>query len=308
MSRHVWFLLSAGVVASAAALLASAPLTGATLLADGPPDGVAADAPFFYNCTVCHNTNALDSGDGSLALSGVPVRYTPGATYPLTITVADPGQARWGFELTAHTAGTAQGSFTITDPVNTQRSNSGFGDYVKHTNAGTYRGTANGPVSWSVDWTAPAAGAGTVRFYLAAVAGDDNGSFYNDFVYTAAAASQETGASAALSLTLQPDGTMPRQGDPWAVAARTRNHGGTSQTGSLASRVKLPNNNYYPASGSLHNLIPLSLAPGQQADRTISLSIPATAPLASYTYEGYVVQTSPLVVLASDQFDFEVVP
>ena len=308
MSRHTWFLFGSSTAAAAAVLLALAPRGGASLLADGPPDGVAADAPQFFNCTACHATHAPDSGDGSLALAGAPERYLPGQTYSLTVTIADPGQARWGFQMTAQAENGAAGRFAITDPVNTQLSNPGFGSYVKHTNAGTRRGSTNGPVSWSVDWTAPAAGAGTVRFYLAGVAADNNGSFFNDYVYTMAVASQESGASADLSLTLQPNGVVPRQGDAWTVVARTRNHGSGAQTGMLAARVKLPNNNYHPASGSLHNLIPLNLPAGQQANTAVTLPIPANAPLASYTYEGYVVRTNPLVVLASDQFDFDVVP
>ncbi len=66
----------------------------------------------------------------------------------------------------------------MTDPVNTQYSGSGPG-YMKQTSVGTYRGNP-GPVSWSFDWQAPAAGTGPVRFYWTYNAANSNGSTTGD--------------------------------------------------------------------------------------------------------------------------------
>src|SRR3954453_6821290 len=53
-------------------------------------------------CTLCHTGSALNSGSGSvkIVLQGVAF-YIPGVRQRVTVQVADPGQRRWGFELTA---------------------------------------------------------------------------------------------------------------------------------------------------------------------------------------------------------------
>ncbi|TAH35571.1 MAG: hypothetical protein EYC70_13010 [Planctomycetota bacterium] len=310
MARSRLFLVLAVGLALAAALLAAPTAFAARPLASGPPDGMAADAPYFFNCTACHDQYALNSGDGSLQIEGVPLRYTPGAAYSLTVRLQDAGQQRWGFELAAvadksHNPGT----FTITDPLHTQLSNSGFGDYVKHTEAGTYAGTAGGPVSWSFEWTAPPAGAGTVRFYAAGNAADGNTSFFGDYVYSAAVAAQEdTVAAPDLSLTLQPESTSVQRATSWRVAARARNHGASPQPAYLVSRVRLSGGGYYPSSGSLLPPVPMDTTPGDQVDRSLPHAIPSGAPLLDATYEAYLVTLSPLTILASDDFRFSIVP
>jgi hypothetical protein len=151
---------------------------------EGPPDGVAGDPPLFFNCTLCHDSFAVNSGNGSLELLGLPLDYTPGAQYDLTVRLADPGQVEWGFEITAlDAAGAAAGSFTITDALQTQLSdNPGTNpDYVKHTLDGVHEGTPNGPVTWGFRWTAPLSGA--VTFYLAGNAADGSGDPSGDYIY-----------------------------------------------------------------------------------------------------------------------------
>lgn len=142
----------------------------------GPPDG-RTGAPGEGNCTACHS-GTLNSGDGQLAIDG-PTQFTAGETYTLTVSLQDPGQQRWGFELTQ----LGEGSLTSTDG-NTQVSSSGGNDYAKHTSVGTHNGTPDGPVSWTFDWTAPAEAPETVTFYAAGNAANGNGSTSGDFIYT----------------------------------------------------------------------------------------------------------------------------
>ena len=149
----------------------------------GPPDGFAGEPPQFVSCTACHGSNV---GDGSLALLGVPVGgYNPGATYTLTVRLADPGQLRWGFELVALTnaALTQAGTITVTDDVHTQLSDypDPDPDYLKHTSDGTYPGTP-GPTGWSFDWQAPTTGE-SITFYVAGNAANNNNSPFGDFIY-----------------------------------------------------------------------------------------------------------------------------
>jgi hypothetical protein len=145
----------------------------------GPPDG-RTGAPGQLTCwDGCHNTFPLNSGDGSLSISG-PDFFSAGQTYTLTLEISDPGQARWGFEFSPLNIG----AIAITDLTNTQFSSSGGNMYVKHTSTGTHAGTPNGPVSWSFDWTAPAEPPSTVTFYAAGNAANNNGLNTGDYIYT----------------------------------------------------------------------------------------------------------------------------
>lgn len=118
-----------------------------------PPMGYAGDPPNFNSCVNCHDSYPLNSGDGSMEISGLPVAgYESGATYPLTITLTDSGQSRWGFELTAiHPSGNhynQAGEILVTDPTHTDL---GIGtgtdpDYLRQTSTGSYNGTP-GPIS-----------------------------------------------------------------------------------------------------------------------------------------------------------------
>jgi len=148
----------------------------------GPPDGFAGEPPNSNSCRACHGSAV---GDGSIALDGTPVGgYNPGATYTLTVRLADPGQSRWGFELVALTNALEQaGTITVTDIVHTQLSDyqDPDPDFLKHTSEGTYPGTP-GPTGWSFDWKAPASGE-PVTIYVAGNAANNNGSPTGDYIY-----------------------------------------------------------------------------------------------------------------------------
>jgi hypothetical protein len=131
-------------------VIASAVLlpTFAMASSGGPPNGHTG-APGENNCTACHTSNPLNSGNGNFNIDG-PLVWVPGETYPVTVTLADPGQLRWGFEATQ----LGQGLFSESS-ANLQISSGGGNQYIKHTSAGTHANTPDGPVSWTFDWTAP---------------------------------------------------------------------------------------------------------------------------------------------------------
>jgi hypothetical protein len=141
-------------------------------------------APGENLCSGCHNTYPENSGDGSLSISGFPTSYDPLTTYALTVTLSDPGQSRWGFEVAVKDSNNAQaGTLTVTDATNTISGLSSGVTYLKQTSTGTYAGTANGPVSWNLSWTAPAAGRGKVYFYVSGIASDNSSDDAGDYGY-----------------------------------------------------------------------------------------------------------------------------
>src|SRR3989304_2609795 len=76
----------------------------ALAFSSGPPNGVTG-APGEGNCTNCHNSFPVNSGNGNLTIAG-PTSFDPGQTYAVTVTISDPEQQRWGFEITPLTFGT----------------------------------------------------------------------------------------------------------------------------------------------------------------------------------------------------------
>ncbi|HET9253385.1 MAG TPA: choice-of-anchor V domain-containing protein [Candidatus Eisenbacteria bacterium] len=158
-----------------------------------PPTGHTG-APGEGVCSTCHTGGG--SFDGSLTIDA-PDEYQPGMGYTVTVTLQDPGQSRWGFELVPLRRDGADlvmaGSLTNLSPHTLIQEIFDGKQYISHTSNvldqgepdGTYAGTADGPVSWSFTWTAPPAGSDTVWFYAAGNAANNNEqNGAGDFVYT----------------------------------------------------------------------------------------------------------------------------
>lgn len=167
----------------------------AAAYSDSPPTR-RTGAPGENNCSACHN-GGLNDGQGAFSIVNVPASYVPGSTYTISVTLARAGQTRWGFELTCLTAASAAaGTITSTSTLTSTALSSGK-TYISQTagtapNDGTFAGTANGPVTWSFQWTAPVAGTGSVTFYAAGVAADNSGDAdAGDYVYTTSTPSSE---------------------------------------------------------------------------------------------------------------------
>jgi len=138
-------------------------------------------------CTQCHSGSA--QAQGGLISTTIPFTgYEAGQTYTVTVTANMSGISKYGFELTAESAGgIKQGTFVVTDPARTKKVNGGTA--VTHTSGGTV--ASGNAISWSVDWTAPAAGAGQITFYTALNATNSNGSTSGDQIYTGSRAVSE---------------------------------------------------------------------------------------------------------------------
>lgn len=149
----------------------------------GPPDGTAGDPPGNNNCSQCHNQFGVNSGDGSFMIEVLNSEvWTPGETYEIQVTLSDPDQSRWGFELTVLDDNNAYtGTIQVSDADNTQTSGTSP-TYIKQTSTGTYSGESS--AQWTFDWIAPEDGTGSVTFYAAGNAADNNGSTSGDYIYT----------------------------------------------------------------------------------------------------------------------------
>jgi hypothetical protein len=160
----------------------------------GPPAGVTGgfNEP---NCTDCHGSFGVNSGPGNVTVN-VPANYTSGGTYPITVTVSQTNQMRWGFEASARTAGGDQAG-TLTpglDNFTQLLPGGGSVQYISHTSTGTRPGTT-GPTTFQFQWTAPNVSAGPVTFSVAGNAANGDFSSFGDYIYTRSAISQPQAAA-----------------------------------------------------------------------------------------------------------------
>ena len=173
----VLHLAAAGASAALFATVALPPL--ALAFSDGPPIGRAGE-PGGSNCTVNCHSGVLNSGPGVLEILA-PSDYQPGQTHDLEVRLTESGAVRWGFELVAFdSAHTQVGTLVASDADHTQLDSG----YIMHTSAGTFAGTADGPVSWSFEWIAPGSDVGPVTFYAAGNAANNDGANTGDQIYT----------------------------------------------------------------------------------------------------------------------------
>jgi len=130
----------------------------------------------------CHSSFPLDSGPGLLRLE-LPSHYRPAAVYEIAIAVEQPGQQRWGFEVTALDEQLLRaGGFSELDAL-VQVSESYGREYAKHTREGTAEGTADG-FEWRFEWRAPEEDVGPVRFFATANAANASTTASGDYIYS----------------------------------------------------------------------------------------------------------------------------
>ena len=165
--------------------------------AEGPDAGVSG-VPREASCTACHRSGTYP---GSVAVQFAGgLTYSPGIKQHLVVTINDPAQKRWGFQLTAREAANTAvqaGTFTpgadgFTQIVCTQTNFLGesFGrcdasmplQYIEHTKNGTRQGERS-PVNFEFDWTPPDHDAGDITMYVAANAANGDGTEGGDHIY-----------------------------------------------------------------------------------------------------------------------------
>ena len=143
-------------------------------------------------CSSCHSGGGTPTG--SIDITGAPSVYTPGQTYPMSITVTEPTSTNGilsasGFQIVATNGVTnvMQGNFSIT----------GTGTRILTTGAAKGRLVQNSPraftsttATWTFDWTAPSTDAPEeIVFFYAGNAVNENGNTGGDIVYFSATTS-----------------------------------------------------------------------------------------------------------------------
>ncbi len=130
----------------------------------------------------CHTGSMPTDQSTTIDASSIPASgYVPGASYDILVT-ADRGTFngnKVGFSLTAeNTATNAKiGGFMANTEVQVNGTASSHATHRSSSNTGT--GTTK---TWTVQWTAPAAGTGDVSFYAIAVLANGNGANSGDKV------------------------------------------------------------------------------------------------------------------------------
>jgi len=156
----------------------------------GPPIGYTG-APVESSCTDCHSSFPVNSGAGSVEITGIPRVYKPGQQYTVSVKTSQEDAILFGFEVTAiNRLGTQAGTLAVTNKIQTQFDEGPAGQeqlwrqYIFHTSSGLFTPKVFGSNTWSFAWTAPAQKIGKIDFYAAGNAANSNSSSSGDYIYT----------------------------------------------------------------------------------------------------------------------------
>ncbi len=207
--------------------------------AGGPPVGATGSVIFNQaSCAQsgCHSGLTVNSPNGSFSLSGVPANYTLGQTYDLNVTINQPNQRRWGFQMSARgrTSTASVGSFQSVDGFSQLQTLSGI-QYMAHNQAGTRAGTV-GPVTFQVRWTAPTTNVGEIVFSVAGNAANNDNNSSGDFIHFRETTSQPPGSSAGPTITsVSPNSGPVNGGTPIIISGTGFASGATVTIGGVAA-------------------------------------------------------------------------
>lgn len=137
------------------------------------------------NTSGCHSGAAVNSGPGSVVITtDIPAGgYVGGNTYTVTITVNAGGANgnKYGFSASATKDGTATftGGFANADNTTLVKAS---GNYIVHNSSVAGNGV-NSSHSFIFNWTAPAIGTGSVKFWAAGNSANGNNGSNGDQIY-----------------------------------------------------------------------------------------------------------------------------
>ncbi|HYL35431.1 MAG TPA: FG-GAP-like repeat-containing protein [Bryobacteraceae bacterium] len=272
--------------------------------------GAPGDNPTGCNASGCHTgmPNETSGGSVKIAASG-GTTYVPGETQQIQVTITDPTERKYGFELSARVdsnpnitgAGTLtpmDGSTQLIDcstggvvPFDGSCPSGNTLQWIEHTLSG-YTRSAPPSTTYTFSWTAPATNVGTITLYAAGNAG--SGALMVNLTHTYLTSLQlspATSGPGTPSVTIhetwgvlgQPQGAQPSVGDTIQYQTTLQNTGGAAT--SSATLQATPDNpvelNIQPDSAWTFSngtgTLPLAtLAPSETRTLTLSAS-PAAA-------------------------------
>jgi hypothetical protein len=158
----------------------------------GPPTSFT-NAPGENNCTECHSGAPVNSGGGSVQITGLPKNYQAGQVIPVTVRVTMTNQVTYGFQMTVLDGNDLRAGTLANqtgNPLRTQLVNGIVGGqprtYIEHTLAGIIPQQFNFN-TWTFNWTAPNPRRGKITFYAAGNAANSDGNTSGDFIYVSSA-------------------------------------------------------------------------------------------------------------------------
>jgi FG-GAP-like repeat len=158
-----------------------------TNAASAGPSPSYTNAPGEDNCTACHTGFPVNSGIGTLTITGLPVNYRVGQNYPVSITLADTDAVTYGFQTTSlDKLGLQAGTFSVAGTMIQTKTgviNGNSRTYVEHTVDGIVP-VVFGSKTWQFNWTAPTTRKGKISFYIAGNGTNSDGGPGGDRIYT----------------------------------------------------------------------------------------------------------------------------
>lgn len=162
--------------------------------AHGPTPGHTG-GPGEANCTSCHTSFPVNSGEGRVQISGFPHDYVPGRQYNVSVTTQHNDAVIYGFQLTAiDYLGRGVGTFAPQigqNPAQTQVQSGIVGgnmrSYIHHTVDGLIPVVFNSK-TWNFTWTAPAMRVGKIGLYASGNGSNSDGGPGGDYIYTGSTA------------------------------------------------------------------------------------------------------------------------
>ncbi len=143
----------------------------------GAPAGRTGSPGDGSNCTACHSGTPQTASPDVTISSDIPASgYIPGNTYTISVEGVQQNVSKFGFEITAEDNTNTKAGTWATINAETQIKST---DWVTHTLSGT---SGNGFKTWTINWTAPAAGTGDVTFYAAVNATNSSGTNAGDLI------------------------------------------------------------------------------------------------------------------------------
>jgi hypothetical protein len=222
---------------------------------DTGPDPGHSGVPGEATCNMsgCHVGTPLNGGGGSVTIDAGGSNYTPGVPQKITVTVKDPKQRRWGFQLTARSATNPtmqEGTFspadaltqltcsTVANLANTIFPGPACGtaaplEYIEQSLAGAKITPLGAGYSWTFTWTPPSTDDGPLILYAAANAANADLAETGDHIYTTSLALASSGGGGGGPA---PTGAISHfaAGDTWTTGIFVVNNGTQAANFSIA--------------------------------------------------------------------------